>query len=611
MGCKKAKARPAIDLCTRFARCCVGALALAAFFAPQASAAAFYHPFISQFGIDGTATSKFANNKEVAVDHGTHDVFVVDVAKNGVFRYTADGAQHKFTQGASAGTNVLTVPAEDSVAIPIQAVAVAPPGSAGGTAGDIYIAWAGQNTTTTKWSWGVEIYSPEGVHLGALDGSGNPHHSPDSSLPSPALPTGVSVDSVGSVYIGYGGIGLPTSQPEHVDKYVPSANPVSNSDFDSEIVDPGGAGVFGRSITAAPGAFYVGLLNSSHGSAGFVKFAYSSFPGGEGSVDGTALGTAVGFGGAFQADLDVLAADASNGDLYVSGSPSGFYQFDDEINPLGFTGPIGDVSTHVHGLAVDPTTGRVYASVGNPGNANNKVRIYGKGIAVEPASASIDAVTDFDYDSTHFSGTVNSGGTGEHQATEYRFECIPACSGLQGNRPIAADGADHVVSDNASGLSAETTYEVTLIATNAAGNVQSSTSFETEPAPIAKPPVVTIDAITSHTGESAHLSGTVNPEGSGEAQATTYRFEYTSDGIKWIPLEAQGPIEGETPQQVSVELEGLQPNVTYSVRLVAENLGNQIFSALPNPSFTTDTVKPVVEATRATPRSTEHGAAER
>lgn len=481
MGCKRAKARPAIDLCARLARLSIGALAIAAFFAPQASAAAFYHPFLSEFGIDGTAVTKFANNKEVAVDQSTHDVFVVDVAKNGVFRYTADGAQHKFTQGASAGTNVLTVPADASVSNPIGAVAVAPPGSAGGTAGDIYIAWAGQNTTTTKWSWGVEIYSPEGVHLGALDGSGNPHHSPAGS--APALPTGVAVDSLGGVYIGYGSRATTggASQPEHVDKYVPSANPVSNSDFDSEISDPGGDGSSQDSVTAAPDVLYVGSFDGRGQSAGFIQLAYSSFPGGGGSVDGTALGTAVGFGGAFQADLDVLAADASNGDLYVSGAPQGFYQFDDEINPLGFTGPIGDGSTHVQGLAVDATTGRVYASVGNQGTPNNKIRIYGKGIAVEPASASIDAVTDFAYDSAQFSGTVNSGGSGEQQATEYRFECTPACPGLQGSRPIPADGADHAVSDEASGLLAATAYEVTLIATNAAGKVQSSTSFETNP----------------------------------------------------------------------------------------------------------------------------------
>ena len=60
-----------------------------------------------------------------------------------------------------------------------------------------------------------------------------------------------------------------------------------------------------------------------------------------------------------------------------------------------------------------------------------------------------------------------------------------------------------------------------------------------------------------------------------------------------------GPIEG-GPQEVSTDLEGLEPNKTYQVRLYAENVGGSDTSELPNPTFTTDALGPLVEATAAT-----------
>src|SRR5262249_49785139 len=124
--------------------------------------------------------------------------------------------------------------------------------------------------------------------------------------------------------------------------------------------------------------------------------------------------------------------------------------------------------------------------------------------------------------------------------------------------------------------------------------------FETPAKPLLTAPAVTIDSVSGITADSAHLSGTVDPMGSGEGQGTKYRFEYTGDGLQWHRLKDQGPIEGNGPQPISDELEGLEPNSSYSVRLIAENGGGSALSDLPNPTFTTEAILPGVEVSPAT-----------
>lgn len=71
----------------------------------------------------------------------------------------------------------------------------------------------------------------------------------------------------------------------------------------------------------------------------------------------------------------------------------------------------------------------------------------------------------------------------------------------------------------------------------------------------------------------ATLNGkvTVPPALEGEGFETTYRFEYSGDGLKWTkapsPDGTVGSVAGTYP--VSVPVSGLQPNLTYRVRLVA------------------------------------------
>ncbi|HEX3173467.1 MAG TPA: hypothetical protein VHQ43_04515, partial [Solirubrobacterales bacterium] len=521
-------------------------------------------------GPDGTSATKFFWPQHLAVDQQAHILYVVD--KNSgdnsrLYRFTTAGVPNNFTAGSGAGTNLAKIPFAGEVA-------VAPAGSPGATAGDVYLVVNGQ----------VNVYSPQGALLGTIDGSGNPL-TDHAALEDTAR--GLAVDAAGNLYVSYGHSVFDEVHhsfsfvPTSIDKYVPSAQPVANGDFDSQIT-----GVKFREGGGLLAASAISLYVDG------TKYPLSSFPGGGGTADASGNGVVV------VADLPLaLSVDPSNEDVYF-GNDLGVGHYDKDGNLIA----TAETPDNAAGIAVDTASGKLFVSnnIDGVGGPEDKVRIYGPAEFPAPPSAELDPVSSLKFDSAHFSGTVNSGGTKEAQETTYRFQCTPACPGLQGDRSIPTDGADHEVSDDTTGLTPETTYEVTLIAKSKAGEDKATLSFETPAKPVATAPAVTIDAVTSFDSDSAHLTGTVDPMGTGENQATTYRFEYTRDGVKWISLGDQGPIEGSGPQAVSDELEGLEPNTGYSVRLKAENVGGEVTSGAPNPSLTTEAIAPQVEATAAT-----------
>jgi hypothetical protein len=103
------------------------------------------------------------------------------------------------------------------------------------------------------------------------------------------------------------------------------------------------------------------------------------------------------------------------------------------------------------------------------------------------------------------------------------------------------------------------------------------------------PPALTIEAPTAVSYTSAHLSGTVNPEGG--PSETLWHFEYSPEPSSfWIPVSGdQSAGSGSSAVNVAEALQNLQPNTTYSVRLVASNEtgANSSATEAPYPSFTT------------------------
>lgn len=115
-------------------------------------------------------------------------------------------------------------------------------------------------------------------------------------------------------------------------------------------------------------------------------------------------------------------------------------------------------------------------------------------------------------------------------------------------------------------------------------------------------PGVTLDPPSSVTSTGAHLSGTVNPNGTD----TVWHFELSRDGENWfaIPYPDQSLGSGTSPVPVSADPDNLQPNTEYRVRLVAENEAARSLSA--EQTFSTDEGGPTIEMLGAGPIGDDH-----
>ncbi len=127
----------------------------------------------------------------MAVDPSTGDVYVVDLADKRLYRYKPNGEAAPFS--ALAGSNVIdgaSGPDEVPVVKEILStevenddseveVAIAPPGSPGGTAGDIYV--------TNGDDGQIDVFASTGAYVGKVASS---------------FPCGVSVGPEGDVYVG-------------------------------------------------------------------------------------------------------------------------------------------------------------------------------------------------------------------------------------------------------------------------------------------------------------------------------------------------------------------------------------------------------------------------
>lgn len=168
------------------------ALLLVLAVAPAASG----HKFLETFG--SVEQPSLTAPAGMAVDPANGDLYVIDMETQTLHRYNKDGTPHNFS--ALAG-NVIDGHAgeEDEVtegpkeilsseslvefgapsAIEVE-VAVAPPGSAGGTAGDIYV--------TDAFNGRIVVFAPSGKYLGKKSFGG--------------VDSGVAVDPAGNVYVG-------------------------------------------------------------------------------------------------------------------------------------------------------------------------------------------------------------------------------------------------------------------------------------------------------------------------------------------------------------------------------------------------------------------------
>ena len=193
-------------------------------------------------------------------------------------------------------------------------------------------------------------------------------------------------------------------------------------------------------------------------------------------------------------------------------------------------------------------------------------------VTIDPASA-------ISYTSAHLAGKVDPG----DQETFYYFQ-YSADPELEGwnigayQGPLAAGSGETAVSDDLTGLKPGTEYFVRLVAENADGqaiSAEPNPSFTTD---AVVPPTVTIDAPSAVDGDSAQFSGTINPNAPGGNPAAfdvAWRFECTPS----CPGELSGQIDADSvTHSVLAQAEGLEPNTSYEVTLIAKNAGEPVLS---------------------------------
>lgn len=275
----------------------------------------------------------------------------------------------------------------------------------------------------------------------------------------------------------------------------------------------------------------------------------------------------------------------SDVDIFYAGRSSDSIQQFGPVNAPGLVAP-PTAEDDLHGtskafgspsgIAVEPPTGRLYAAASG---------VAGRGIYVldetspTPPTASLDSIDGVTSSSAQLHATVDPNGA---PPTRYHFEYVDHATylatgfanakslpevllGMQ-ETPQAIEAA---LNPPPIGLEPNTTYHVRIVAgrrfappvisnelTFATGSV--STLVETAGAPI-------------RTTTTAQLNGRVTPLNN----PASYHFEYGDQGpcsanpCAATPTVAAG--SGNVAQLVSVEITGLQPDVTYHYRLVGEN----------------------------------------
>jgi hypothetical protein len=474
------------------------------------SASAFVtHPLLSSFG-------SFAQVQSIAVDQATGDVYVLDVGAGGgsLYKFTASGQPAKFTALAGEPTVIEGVggsSGESQLAVDSSA--------SGPAKGDIYVANGGE----------VAIYAADGKRLGALT----------SEPPAPwGEPCGIAVDPAGNVYVGLFG---------NVNKYVPSANPVTNADFSSSMAGLGG--ICNIAADAQGNVFVDGWPSGPIQKYGALEF---------GSPAATALGTVDKAG-------STLAVDPASNDVYVDegGQVSQFgphgEPFETPQHTFGAAGP-GAISNSLGIAASDAAgaNGDVYVADGQ-----GHVNVFGPlatvpdvvtGAATDRSTTGATLTGTVDPDAISVTGCKFEYGTD----TSYGQSVSCATSPGAGNAPVE-------VTAPISGLEAGTIYHYRLVASNANGtNLGHDSELLTLHVPLVERTWSTEVGISTGT-----LNAEVNPVGS----ETTYHFEYGTTAAYGttvpVPDAALPPEDAEL--EVSQSLTSLRPETTYHYRVVAVN----------------------------------------
>jgi hypothetical protein len=491
------------------------------------------------------AAGRFTNLTSVSVDPSSGDLYVLDTAKSGrLYKFDSAGEPLDFT---GTGTNFIegTGGFNGNTTV-VNQVAIAPPGAAGGTAGDIYIA----NSEVLK------IYSPAGLEIGQL------------TEPSKSL-CGVAVDATGNVFTKNERSG----EVAKVRKYAPTANPPTNAD---------------ESASSTVGA--VGTCNLAVDGKGHIYLS------GRNSTDNKLWKLQ-----SLTAEVAQLVDPNSRTVAVEPGTDDVYASNESEITQYGEDGSViskfGEGSLiEATGLGIAGADGDVYVGNGdffqkNAPILSGRVEVYGP-LATLPKAVAVTAGT-FTKTSAVLHGTISAdGGPAATCKFEYTTQASFATEKFVGaaSAPCTPAGpfsgeSIEAVSAEAPGLSAGTEYRFRLVAHNENGSLASNENGS-QPKPGEVPRFETLPAFNVQTGpatalttSSATLTGSINPEG---VNVDECFFEYgkTTTYGSVAPCVAPSGAEvgsGNAPVAVHAAVPGLTEATEYHYRLVG---GSPEFGAI-------------------------------
>jgi hypothetical protein len=206
-------------------------------------------------------------------------------------------------------------------------------------------------------------------------------------------------------------------------------------------------------------------------------------------------------------------------------------------------------------------------------------------------TVAIDPVTTFAGTTATFTGTIDPNppaGNPPAADVHWHFECTPGCPNVEsGTVPAGATGSAQEVEAEATGLEANTTYEVTLVGANAGGSASDGpVEFTTDEI---GPDAQTLPAFVLEGGTSALLGARINPHNS----PTKYWFvlEGLVGGPVAIPAtEDASAGNGGSAQFVTQKALNLSTGTTYHFHVVATSTGGTSEGA--SVPFTTPTPSP-------------------
>ena len=216
------------------------------------------------------------------------------------------------------------------------------------------------------------------------------------------------------------------------------------------------------------------------------------------------------------------------------------------------------VSAAISGL----TAGRTYhyrlTAVSDAGTSHGSDQTF---VATAPPSVTTRSVSSIGDNTATFNATVTANGTST--TVYFEFGTSTSYGSKTSSKNIGSSGSAQNVGIAVSGLAADTTYHVRVVAQNATGtNSGSDVSFTTTGRPF-----VQTGSASGVSFNAATLSGSVNPNG----HAASWYFQYgtTTSYGQQTPTRSSGSKSGS--QSVTETIGSLQAATTYHYRLVATN----------------------------------------